>query len=97
MAQLGANVVRVHLQFGAFMSAPDQPNRAALDQFSRLLRLAEETGLYLDVTGLGTYRPTAVPAWYSALDESARWEAQAQFWSNVAAIGASSPPSSATT
>src|SRR5688572_21771985 len=27
MAQLGASVVRVHLQFGAFMSAPDQPNR----------------------------------------------------------------------
>src|SRR5439155_16006372 len=50
MRQLGANVARVHLQFGKFMTAPGQRNRAALAQLSRLLRLAEVTGLYLDLT-----------------------------------------------
>ena len=30
MKQLGANVVRVHLQFGAFMEAADRPNKHSL-------------------------------------------------------------------
>ncbi|MBI2947134.1 MAG: cellulase family glycosylhydrolase [Verrucomicrobia bacterium] len=88
---LGANVVRVHLQFAKFMAAPDQPNTRALQQFRRLLRLAETTGLYLDVTGLASYRPADGPAWYDALDEPARWAAQASFWEAVAEAGASSP------
>src|SRR5207253_944698 len=75
MRQLGANVARVHLQFGKFMTALDRPNPAALAQLSRLLRLAEETGIYLDLTGLGSYRPADVPQWYDALDEPARWSA----------------------
>jgi hypothetical protein len=88
---LGANVVRVHLQFEKFMDAPDRANRGALRKIRRLLRLAEATGLYVDVTGLACYRPADVPAWYDALDESARWEAQARFWEAVAEAGAASP------
>lgn len=30
LKELGANVVRVHLQFGKFMAAPDQANPGAL-------------------------------------------------------------------
>src|SRR5262245_38382694 len=55
MKQLGANVVRVHLQFGKFMDAADKPNAKALDRLGELLKLAEATGLYLDLTGLGCY------------------------------------------
>ncbi len=84
MKALGANVVRVHLQFGRFMESATRPNRRALARLDRLLRLAERTGLYLDVTGLGCYHKADVPAWYDALDESARWEAQAAFWRAVA-------------
>jgi len=84
MRALGANVVRVHLQFGKFMLAADQPNPTALKQLSRMLRLAEETGLYLDITGLASYRPSDSPAWYDAMEESARWTSQAEFWSHVA-------------
>lgn len=47
-----------------------------------MLALAEETGLYLDVTGLGCYRKSDTPAWYDALDEAARWQAQAKFWAS---------------
>ena len=90
MRQLGANVVRVHLQFGKFMEAPNKPNRAALRQLNRLLRLAEETGLYLDVTGLACYRPADAPKWYDAMDEPARWAAQASFWESIAEVCAPS-------
>jgi hypothetical protein len=88
---LGANVVRVHLQFGRFMDGPDTPNPAALLQLQRLLRLAEQTGLYLDVTGLACYRKVDVPSWYDRLDEAARWTTQALFWSAIAAQCAKSP------
>lgn len=88
---LGGNVVRVHLQFGKFMHGPKEPNRSALKHLRRLLRLAEETRLYLDITGLACYRPADVPAWYDALDDDARWDAQAVFWRAVAAECASSP------
>lgn len=84
MRALGANVVRVHLQFGKFMSSPTRPNRAALKRLGRTLRLAEALGLYLDVTGLACYRPGDVPPWYDRLDESARWRAQNLFWEAVA-------------
>ena len=84
MKALGANVVRVHLQFGKFMKTAAQPDEAALRQLTRMLRLAEETGLYLDVTGLASYRPADVPPWYDALDEPGRWAAQAAFWEAVA-------------
>jgi hypothetical protein len=84
MKELGANVVRIHLQTGKFMEAPEKPNEKSLAQLRRLLALAEETGLYLDLTGLGCYHKADVPAWYDAMDETARWNVQARFWTAVA-------------
>src|SRR5262245_40811710 len=37
MKQLGANVVRVHLQFGRFMAGESQPRPDALARFAQLL------------------------------------------------------------
>jgi hypothetical protein len=73
------------------MDAPDRPNAAALDRLGRLLTLAEQTGLYLDITGLGCYHKQDVPAWYDALEEPGRWSAQAAFWRAVAARCKHSP------
>lgn len=84
MKALGANVVRIHLQFGRFMETPEKPNDASLQQLAKLLALAGRTGLYLDLTGLGCYHKADVPAWYDALDERARWAAQANFWAAIA-------------
>ena len=84
MKELGANVVRIHLQTGKFMSAADTPNEKSLAQLRRLLALAEQTGLYLDITGLGCYHEADTPPWYDAMDEAARWTVQARFWSAVA-------------
>lgn len=91
MKELGANVVRIHLQLGKFMISPEQPDEGSLDQLARLVRLAERTGLYLNLTGLGCYHKADVPAWYDALDESDRWTVQERFWENVARVAASSP------
>jgi len=91
MKALGANVARVSLQFGKFMQGPREPNRRALRRLGKLLNLAEEVGLRLDLTGLGCYEKAAVPAWYDALDEQQRWAAQAEFWEAVARRCAGSP------
>jgi hypothetical protein len=91
MKQLGANVVRIHLQVGKFLNGPREVNPQALTQLTRLLRLAEQVGLYVDITGLGCYHRAQVPAWYDRLDEAARWQVQAHFWEAVAGCGVSSP------
>ncbi|MGV3484679.1 MAG: cellulase family glycosylhydrolase [Planctomycetaceae bacterium] len=88
---LGANCVRVHFQVGKFMDAPDRPNAAALAQLAKLLRLAEDTGLYLDITGLACYHKKNIPAWYDGLDEAGRWTVQATFWEAIARVAKDSP------
>jgi len=90
MKALGANVVRVHFQLGKFMRTPDAPDPGALARLARLLALAERTGLYLDLTGLGCYHKRDVPVWYDALPEADRWAVQARFWEAVAKTGAGS-------
>jgi len=91
MKALGANVVRIHLQIAKFMKAPQQPNEASLAQLARLVKLAEQTGLYLDITGLGCYHKKDVPQWYDAMDEARRWDVQALFWEAVAKTCTQSP------
>jgi hypothetical protein len=91
MKALGANVVRIHLQVGKFLKSPKESDAAALDRLGMLVSLAEETGLHLDLTGLGCYRKADVPAWYDELDEAGRWTAQATFWEAVAGRCAGSP------
>jgi hypothetical protein len=91
MKQLGANVVRVHLQLGKFMQTAETPDQKSLDQLGRLLVLAEQKGVYLDLTGLGCYHKRDVPEWYDQLAEQDRWNVQARFWEAVAARAANSP------
>jgi len=91
MKALGANAVRVHLQFGKFMNSPTETNESSLNQLSKLLRLAEEVGLYLNITGLGCYHKDDVPQWYDQMEEADRWTAQAHFWKAVAKTCSNSP------
>jgi hypothetical protein len=91
MKALGANVVRIHLQTAKFMNSPQQPDKASLAQLAKLVKLAEQTGLYLDITGLGCYHKKDVPQWYDAMDEDTRWNTQSLFWEAVAKTCAKSP------
>lgn len=84
MRQLGANVVRWHLQFETFMTGPDRPNAAQLARLKKLLALARANELYLDLTGLNCYRLKRIPPWFDRLSEADRWKAQARFWEAVA-------------
>jgi hypothetical protein len=88
---LKTNVVRIHLQVAQFMDSPDTPNAVNLKRLGRLVKLAEQTGLYLDVTGLGCYHKQDVPAWYDALGEKDRWDVQARFWRAIATVCRHSP------
>lgn len=90
MKALGANTVRIHLQFNRFMDAADTPNEENLARLGDLIALAERLGLYLDLTGLGSYRNDD-PQWYAGLPESGRWAAQAAFWEAIAKTGAGHP------
>ena len=91
MKDLGANTVRVHLQVSKFMKSAFETNQESLEQLKRLVKLAERTGLYLDVTGLGCYKKEDVPPWYNALSEGKRWEVQSRFWEAVAGACSKSP------
>ena len=84
MKELGANIVRIHLQIAKFMKGPEEPDKTALEQLERLIKLAEKTRLYLDITGLGCYHKKDVPEWYDAMDETGRWYVQALFWEALA-------------
>jgi len=91
MKQLGANVVRIHLQVGKFMKGPNEPSEATLEQLGRLVGLAERLQLHLDITGLGCYHKKDVPQWYDKLAEQQRWDVQARFWEAIAQRCAGSP------
>ncbi|MEZ5951814.1 MAG: cellulase family glycosylhydrolase [Planctomycetaceae bacterium] len=91
MKELRANVVRIHLQLPRFMTGPNQVNPQNLARLGRLVSLAEEVGLYLDVTGLGCYHKQDVPDWYDVLSEQERWDVQANFWRHVATVCRQSP------
>jgi len=90
MKSLGANVVRVSPQMFCLMKSPDQLDEENLARLGKLVRLAEETGVYLDVTGLTYYHKAEIPA-YEAMDESARWKVQARLWQAVAKVCKESP------
>jgi Cellulase (glycosyl hydrolase family 5) len=91
MKQLGANVVRIHLQIGKFMTDREKTNQANLERLGLLVGTAEKLGVYLDVTGLACYRKKDVPDWYDRLDEEQRWAVQSRFWEAVAERCAKSP------
>jgi hypothetical protein len=91
MKKLGANTVRIHLQVSRFMKSAQEPNPESLQQLARLLLVAERTGRYLDVTGLGCYDKKDVPQWYNDLNETQRWDVQARFWEAVAGTCSNSP------
>jgi hypothetical protein len=73
------------------MKSADELNSKSIEQLARLVRLAESTGLYLDITGLGCYDKPDVPKWYNDLEEVPRWDVQARFWEAIAIICSNSP------
>jgi len=91
MHALGANVIRIHLQFGKFFLSPDTLDERELLQLDRLIHLARAQGVYLSLVGLGCYHLWDVPEWYIAMDHRTRWDVQALFWETIAKRYAGEP------
>ena len=53
MKDLGATVVRIHIQVNKFLRSPDEPNAESLSLLKKLLDVATRNKLALDITGLG--------------------------------------------
>jgi len=88
MKTYAANIVRIHLQYNKFMVDAETPNTVALQRLKRLVQIAEDNRLYLDITGLAAYRKSDSPDWYDSLEDSERWATHAIFWKNIAiAVG----------
>ena len=56
-----------------------------------MIALAEQTGLYVELTGLKIETDADTGTWYDQLDEQGRWAAQAVFWAAVAGAVKDSP------
>lgn len=88
MKSYSANIVRIHLQYHRFMIDAETPDPVALQRLQRLVKITEDTRVYLDITGLAAYRKSDSANWYDSLTDNERWATQAIFWKSIAeAIG----------
>jgi hypothetical protein len=91
MKAAGTTVARVHPEMPDFFDGPEKVSAQAMDRLRQLLAIAEQSGIYLHVTGLACYKINNRMAWYDALDDEGRWKAQEFFWSTIAETCAKSP------
>ncbi len=93
--RMGLNVIRLGLETEDYLDAPacetcdPTVDTAAIDYLGDLALAAEQTGLYLDITGLGIAYHHHNGSWFDSLDASPeaevrRWAAQELFWRAVA-------------
>jgi hypothetical protein len=91
MKAAGTTVARVHPEMPHFLLGADQVDPKAIARLTRLLQIAEKTGVYLHLTGLACYQINRRLAWYDALDDDSRWKTQELFWATIAKACAGSP------
>jgi len=91
MKAAGTTIARIHPEMTRIVVAPNQANPQALDRLRTLLKIAEDAGIHLKVTGLACYKIENRLAWYDSMDEQDRWDTQAFFWETIAQTCADSP------
>jgi len=91
MKATGTTVARVHPEMPKILTAPDKADPQALDQLKKLLKIAENSGIHLKITGLACYKIKDRMAWYDSMDEQDRWKTQSFFWETIARACADSP------
>ena len=82
---MGANLIRLPIQYNFFMDSPTEANALNLERLRVLVKVAEQYDLYVLICGLNAFKKDLQPAWYSQMNEQERWATQAIFWKNVAA------------
>lgn len=91
MKAAGTTVARIHPEMYRILIGPDKADAHALDQLRKLLKIAENSGIHLMITGLACYKINERMAWYDAMNEQERWKTQSFFWETMARICAESP------
>ena len=91
MRAAGTTVARVHPEMPRILAGPDKADPQALDQLRKLLKIAENSGIYLKITGLACYKIKDRMPWYDSMDEQNRWKIQSFFWEAIARTCADSP------
>ncbi len=91
MKAAGTTVARIHPEMPRILIGADKADPNALDQLRKLLRIAENSGIYLQITGIACYKIKDRMAWYDSMDEQDRWKTQAFFWETIARTCAASP------
>jgi hypothetical protein len=91
MKAAGTTVARVHPEMPRILTAPDKADPEAIDRLRKLLRIAENSGIHLKITGLACYQIKDRLAWYDSMAEPDRWKTQAFFWETIARTCADSP------
>ncbi|HWJ50394.1 MAG TPA: hypothetical protein VNR42_05200 [Solirubrobacteraceae bacterium] len=88
---MGANSMRVYLQLGQVMATATRSRQATLTALRDLLTVAQDDGIYLDITGDLVWQPSRAPTWYERMPWQERWQVQARFWKAVAHAASTSP------
>jgi len=91
MRAAGTTVARIHPEMPRILVGPDKADPHALDGLRGLLKIAENSGIHLKITGLACYKIKDRMAWYDSMDEQDRWKTQAFFWETIARTCAESP------
>lgn len=91
MKAAGATVARVHPEMPRILTGPDQADARAIDDLKKLLKIAEDSGIHLKITGLACYQIKDRMPWYDSMEEQDRWKTQAFFWETIARACAESP------
>ncbi len=91
MKAAGTTVARIHPEMPRILVGPDKADPHALDQLRKILKIAENSGIHLMITGLACYKIKDRMPWYDSMDEQDRWKTQAFFWETIARTCAESP------
>lgn len=91
MKAAGTTVARIHPEMPRILVGPDKADAQALDRLGKLLKIAEQSGIRLKITGLACYKIKDRMAWYDSMGEQDRWKTQAFFWETIARTCAGSP------
>jgi hypothetical protein len=91
MKVAGTTVARIHPELPRILSGPQEVDAKGVVSIKQLLKIAEQTGIHLKITGLANYRIKDRVAWYDELPEQDRWQTQAFFWETIARACSDSP------
>ncbi len=91
MKAAGTTVARLHPEMPRILAGPDKADPHALGEIKKLLKIAENSGIYLKITGLACYTINDRMAWYDVMNEQDRWKTQAFYWETIAQTCAESP------